>query len=363
MTEENQLPLQIIAGFLDQLDSSLPGQELTAHGRLRLSQLIENELAAHLGLVPQAKAQQVTILLSDLRGFTQMSEQFPPTDVIGLLNRYFTKMNSIIHDHEGVIDKFMGDAIMVLFGVHEERDDDLLRAIRCATHMQRAMDEINLGNREVGMPELFMGIGINTGEVVAGNVGSEYHSEFTVIGDQVNLASRVEAHSLRGQVLLSENSFTLAEESIEVANPRQVYIKGKRDPVNLYELKAVTRPDLIEVPSREIRRGPRVDVDFPFQFHAVEGKGVSDETQQGHALDLSYSGLRGRVAFSVEQMSDLKLSLSGGMLAGEAEEIYAKVLTVVQQEQGCEVTMEFTSMPLAVDEVIRRYVDRIVDGS
>jgi len=362
MAIDRDLPRQLTHAFLDQVDRALPGRELTPESRLRLSHVVERELATQLGITTQAKSQRVTILLSDLRGFTQMSEQFPPADVIGLLNRYFTKMNSIIHDHQGVIDKFMGDAIMVLFGVPEERDDDLLRAIRCATRMQRAMDEINQGNRKLDMPELFMGIGINTGEVVAGNVGSAVHSEFTVIGDQVNLASRVEAHSLRGQVLLSENSFSLAEEAIEVAPPRRVYIKGKRDPVNLYELRAVTRPDLLEVPNREVRRGPRVEVDFPFQFQAVQGKGIAEDAHQGHALDLSYSGLRGRVAFSVEQMSDLKLKLAGGMLAGEAEEIYAKVLTVVPQEQGCEVTMEFTSMPLAVNEVIRRYVDRIVEG-
>ena len=364
MALDSQLPKSIINDFLDQLDNALPGKGLTVEGRFRLSQQIETELAGQLGIKAQAKTQQVTILLSDLRGFTQLSEQFPPADVIGLLNRYLARMNEIIHEHGGVIDKFMGDAIMVLFGVPESRNDDLLRAARCATYMQQAMDDINARNRELGMPELFMGIGINTGEVVAGNVGSDQHSEFTVIGDQVNLASRVEAHSLRGQVLLSESSHRQLGEAIDVASVREVFIKGKADPVSLFELKTVKIPDPVEVPSREIRRGPRVDVDFPFSFQSIAGKSVAEESQHGQAVDLSYSGLRGRIDLSLDQMSDLKVSLSSGMMSGEAEEIYAKVLKVIPHDEGgCEIFMEFTSMPTGVNEVIRRYVDRIVEGT
>ncbi len=364
MPDASRLPHAAINAFLDSLELEYPDGRLSDQNRLRLFQMIEQELARQLGIDLQAKSQRVTILLSDLRGFTQLSEQFPPADVIGLLNRYLARMNEIIHDHEGVIDKFMGDAIMVLFGVPEARDDDLLRAVRCAATMQCAMDDINARNRELGMPELFMGIGINTGNVVAGNVGSEYHSEFTVIGDQVNLASRVEAHSLRGQVLLSENSRRLLGDAIEVASVREVFIKGKAEPVGLHELRAVREPEPLEVPSREIRRGPRVEVDFPFRFQSIAGKSVSGECHEGHAVDLSYGGLRGRVALDLEQVDDLKLSLMSGVLSGRANEIYAKVLKVVPADSGgCEVILEFTSMPTGADEVIRRYVDHIVEGS
>jgi adenylate cyclase len=362
MATESQQARQAINRFLDQLERANPGEKLSALGRLELFHTIENALAAHRVIDSEVRTQQVTILFSDLRGFTQIAEQLPPTELIGLLNRYFTCMNHIIHAHHGLVDKFMGDAIMVLFGLPDPQDDDLLRALRCATEMQRAMDEINQVNRDMGLPSLYMGIGINTGKVVVGNVGSEFHSEFTVIGDQVNLASRVEAHSLRGQILLSENSFGLAERSIEVTKPRRVYIKGMREPVNLYELQAVTRPALLRVPSREVRSGPRVDVDFPFHFHIVRGKGVSRKRYLGHALDLSYHGLRGRVAFPMERIHEVKLSFLDNLLSSEAEEIYAKVLSATPRNHLYEVTAEFTALPPAAESVIHHFVDRLVEG-
>ena len=129
---------------------------------------------------------EVTILLSDLRGFTAMSENYTPTFVIELLNRYFTIMNKIIvTKYGGLIDKFMGDSIMVLFGAPKSKGNDAERAINCALEMQIAMDDINAANASIGLPNLYMGIGINTGKVVAGNIGSELHSEYTVIGDEV----------------------------------------------------------------------------------------------------------------------------------------------------------------------------------
>jgi len=144
-------------------------------------------------------SREVTIVLADLRGFTAISESFPPTAVLELLNRYLGRMSEIIFRHEGAIDKFMGDSIMVLFGAPNAHDDDVQRALACAVEMQLAMEEINDDNKRRGMPELFMGIGINTGTVMAGLLGSELYSEYTVIGDEVNLTSRIEAFSLRGQ--------------------------------------------------------------------------------------------------------------------------------------------------------------------
>lgn len=349
--------------FLDQLEEGDPVGTLGSQRRLELFHYIEHALATNRVIHTDVRTRHVTILISDLRGFTQIAEQLPAAELMGLLNRYFTCMNHIIQNHQGVVDKFMGDAIMVLFGLPEPQEDDLLRALRCATEMQQAMDEINQVSRDLGLPSLYMGIGINSGEVVSGNVGSAYHSEFTVIGDQVNLASRVEAHALRGQILLSENSFKLAEQSIEVVKPRQVYIKGKRDPVNIYELTAVTRPVLLQVPSREVRSGPRVDVDFPFHFHIVRGKGVSRKRYLGHALDLSYHGLRGRVTCPMEKIDELKLSLLDNFLSGNAEEIYAKVISTKSNDQVYEVTAEFTALPPAAESVIHHFVDRLIEGS
>ena len=143
---------------------------------------------------------KVVVLVSDIRGFTSISEEYEGIAVVEMLNRYFNVMNHIIiEQYSGVIDKYIGDSVMAVFGINDEKDM-LCNAIECAIEMQKAMDEINKKNIELGMPKIYMGIGISYGEVVLTRLGNALHSELTVIGNIVNLASRIEAFSLRGQV-------------------------------------------------------------------------------------------------------------------------------------------------------------------
>jgi len=186
------------------------------------------------------ESRRVTILLSDLRGFTATAERFSALAMVEALNRYLEKMSEIILRHGGVIDKFMGDSIMALFGAPEVMANDTEAALRCAIDMQTAMGEVNRVNEALGMAPLFMGIGINTGEVIVGPLGSHFHSEYTVIGDEVNLTSRVEAHSLRGQILLSEKAYELTRDAIEIGQINEVHVKGKKNLVRMFELKAIT---------------------------------------------------------------------------------------------------------------------------
>ena len=204
-------------------------------------ELIQTELTALFDNIlekeSRTKTSEVTILLSDLRGFTAMAEQFPAASVVEMLNLYFSKMSEIIvTDHGGMIDKFIGDSIMVIFGARTSRSDAIERALSCAVHMQIAMDEVNRENESLDLPALYMGIGINTGTVITGKVGSNLHSEYTVIGDEVNLASSIVAFSLRGQILISENTYQRAKDYIETGDPTTVFVKGKKDPVSLHEL-------------------------------------------------------------------------------------------------------------------------------
>lgn len=349
----------VIVDVVNEIESAC-GAHLAAAQREQVTRRVGQLLADAIDWRRPIEHKQVSILLSDLRGFTALTERCTPSEVIGLLNRYFSRMCEVIFRYRGTIDKFMGDGIMVLFGEPETDRDDLVRAIACATEMQSVMSEVNEINRSLGVPQLFMGIGINTGEVVAANVGSDLHREYTVIGDHVNLASRIEAHSLRGQVLLSEYSYQLAKEFIEVGDVREVLVKGKREPVRLYELKSTQLPHPMTVPVREVRKSPRVPVDMPLTFRIVDGKGVLPEVHSGRIADISYSGMLALLKSPVPAHTEIKFSVALSLLSPEITDIYARILRVAESAQQYECSIEFTTIDEAGQQAVRRFVDGAV---
>lgn len=308
----------------------------------------------------RAENKLLTILLSDIRGFTAIAENYPAMRVVEMLNRYLSRMCQIVVDHGGTIDKFMGDSIMVLFGAPVGKDDDVERAIACAVEMQLAMSGVNAQNRKQQMPELFMGIGINTGSVVAGPVGSEIHSEYTVIGDEVNLTSRIEAQSLRGQILISESTYLLARDFIEVGKPNHVHVKGKRDPVRLYELLATHRPRHLKVPRREERKSPRILVEMPFTFQLLEGKQINDRRWHGRVLDLSYHGLLAWTPVYLPPHSEVRVSLATSPLEPVTRQCYARILHCKSDKEGYRISMEFSSIDENSLRAIKNFVDSMV---
>ncbi len=341
----------------DEVAAYIPTQLERDKARQALLDRVESLLgdSGYEETVPESR--RVTILLSDIRGFTSLAETFSATIVMELLNRYFSLMTKVIIRHGGTIDKLMGDSIMVLFGAPSTEVDDVERAIACAVEMQRAMSEFNQQNIALGLPEVFMGIGINTGEVMAGSVGSEHHREYTVIGDEVNLTSRIEAQSLRGQILISENTYRAAKAFILVGEPNRVQVKGKREPVNLYDLMGTTRPRAMTVPRREIRKSPRVNVSMPCYFRRLFGKQVESEQFRGEVLDLGYAGLLMRSPLGLEPFSEIKIEVSLQLLGAGTTDIYARVIKVEEEDDGVLCSLEFTSMDEAGRHTIKRFVD------
>jgi adenylate cyclase len=326
-----------------------------------LRRQLDHAIALALAKTQEVDSRRVTIVLSDLRGFTAVAEKYTALQMVEALNRYFGRMSEIIVRHGGTIDKFMGDAIMALFGAPISREDDLEAALACAIEMQIAMQDINNENIQHGMAPLYMGIGINTGEVVAGPIGSILHTEYTVIGDQVNLASRVEAHSLRGQILLSENTFALARDFIETGSVNEVKVKGKKNVVHMYELLATHKPQLLRAPAREIRNSHRVNADLPLRFYLIEHTSVSPQVQLGRVVDISYGGMYIISPVMIEPFTDILIELSMSALEVELTEIYAKVLRVSKVGELFECRLEFTSIAPAVAAIIKEHVDSLVE--
>ena len=304
-------------------------------------------------------SREVTILLADLRGFTAIAAAQPADVVVQMLNPCLIKMSEIIFRHNGTIDKFMGDSIMVLFGAPVGREDDVRRALACAVEMQMTMSTLNLAHRDRGLPDLFMGIGINTGEVLAGMLGSEQYSEYTVIGDQVNLASRIESFSLRGQVLISESTYDRCKNFVETSDVMNIHVKGKPKPVSLREVISIPTLNL-KVPRQEIRRSHRVDARLPFTFQRILNGIVLPGVHRGGILDIGYHGILVKVDVDLPNYAEIKLSFELPLVEYQIRDVYAKVVGRKVKNGQTQLGIEFTSAPPEANLKIQLFVQLLI---
>ncbi|MCF6179792.1 MAG: HAMP domain-containing protein, partial [Geopsychrobacter sp.] len=183
---------------------------------------------------------EVTILFSDIRGFTALAEGLAPAAVVELLNEYFSQMVKVIGRFEGMVDKFMGDAVLALFGAPISVGDEALRAVCCALAMQRAIEQFNIDGQKKNRQSVGAGIGVNTGPVIAGNVGSALRMEYTVIGDSVNVAARLQSLAKAGEILISEETYRQVKVWVDVAACEPIQLKGKSTSCMVYRLKGLT---------------------------------------------------------------------------------------------------------------------------
>jgi class 3 adenylate cyclase/ActR/RegA family two-component response regulator len=206
-----------------------------------LRSFVPSQFADRLALGESVNVQEeveVTVLFSDIRGFSTLAEQLPAREVAGILARHLSAMADIVVDHGGTIDKFAGDGVMALFGAPDPMPDHAERALRCAQAMQARQQQLNWETGTEGLPPLGVGIGLNTGIVVAGTVGGGGRLEYTVVGDAVNLAQRLQAQAEGGQILASGATVAAAPDlKTEPLGPVQV--KGRREPVEVF---AVLQP-------------------------------------------------------------------------------------------------------------------------
>ena len=188
------------------------------------------------------KKANVTVLFADIRGFTSMSEKLEPDEISVILNEYFTALEPIISSYNGVINKFIGDAIMAIFGEPIQDKDHAVNAVKCADAMLKKVQELQKKWLEEGKPKIEIGVGINTGEAFVGNIGSEKRLEYTVIGDMVNLASRIESYNkvYKTQFLISSFTYQYVRGIADVIKISEVKIRGKEKKMNIYEVLRLT---------------------------------------------------------------------------------------------------------------------------
>ena len=199
-----------------------------------VKQLLDNPNSFKLG----GANQTITVLFADIRGFTSLSERETPERVVRLLNKYFTAMTEIIFTHGGTLDKYIGDGLMALFGAPNATPDDAMNAVKAAVAMQRKVNTLNGELVADGLLPVTVGIGLHTGDALIGYIGSERRSEYTAIGDTVNLAARLEATARGGQILLSEATAKAVGNAFELIAREPIQVRNRTQPVSLFELNA-----------------------------------------------------------------------------------------------------------------------------
>ncbi len=201
-----------------------------------VNELIKNPNAAGLG----GAKRKIAVFFSDIRGFTSMSEKMDPVDIVEALNKYFSAMTEIIFEYKGTLDKYIGDAIMALFGAPLELEGETFLAIASGLKMQEKLKEINEELENNALPTIKMGIGITYGEVVVGNIGSYMRMDYTAIGDTVNLSSRLCGKAAPGEILVDKDTFSRVSELFEAEELDEIKVKGKEKPIKVYKIKDFT---------------------------------------------------------------------------------------------------------------------------
>jgi adenylate cyclase len=209
-----------------------------------LGRYVTDEVADHVLSAPESlqiggERREVTILMSDLRGFTPMSDKLGPEKVVKILNHYLHHMVEIVLKHGGTIDEIIGDALLIIFGAPVNMEDHARRAACCAIEMQQAMEGLNEVLKSEDLVEIHMGIGVNTGEVVVGNIGSEKRMKYSVVGGPVNLTARIEAFTIGGQILASKETCDKLGPDARIDGKLRVNMKGYSRPVSIYEIGGV----------------------------------------------------------------------------------------------------------------------------
>ncbi len=321
-------------------------------GRYTSDALVDRLLESEEGLNLGGQTCEVTILMSDLRGFTAVAERLTPPQVVTLLNIYLGVMTEVIMRYEGMINEFIGDAIFVIFGAPIWRPDHAERAVACAVAMQLAMAEVNEQNRAAGLPEIAMGIGINTGEVVAGNIGSARRAKYGVIGSQVNLTARIESYTLGGQILISEATRRAVNCELRVEDQIAVEAKGIKGPTSVLRVSGVGGDYNLFLPEVS-EKLVRLKQAIPLRYFLIEEKHTSQDFHEGQLVGLSSRRAEIRSAHAVATHSNLKLQFIGSDGQTLPGDLYGKVSGQADAD-ALNFYLSFTSIPPELETLFRR---------
>jgi len=331
-----------------------------AFGRYLTDEVVSNVLESPDGLELKGEKRTVTMMMTDLRGFTSLSERLAPERVVAILNHYLTTMVPIIKQYQGTLDEIIGDAIFVLFGAPTWQEDDAQRAVACAVAMQLAMDSVNEENRQEDLPELEMGIGIHTGPVVVGNVGSPERMKYGVVGSHVNLTSRIQSYTTGGQILISDTARREVGHILKTGTRMEVKAKGIERPVTLYEVLGIGRPHKLYLPETG-ERVVSLPEEVPLRYEVVEANYLGGENYKGTLTKLSLKAAEVRLEKPVPILSNLKMQFVSPKGQDIAGALYAKVVGTIDGDTAV-FSIRFTSSSPEIEIFLRGLLSQVAEA-
>ena len=285
------------------------------------------------------KLKDVTILMSDLRGFTALSTKLSPDTLIAIVNHYFEEMTKIIGHYGGTVIEFLGDGIFVVFGAPNDDENHADHAVSCAVEMQNAMKSVNEWNAQNNYPALEMGIGINSGSAVVGNIGSAQKMKYGCIGETVNLAGRVETFTVGGQIYISERTKAKITEEIFTSSEQSFMPKGAASPMKIFAVDGIGDVHILHRDYIMKDAANKLEI----IFSVMTGKIVDGEKYRGHVVKISdderYAVIE--TDAEIEAMQNLLIDVGGSL--------YAKAISA---ENG-HVKICFTSKPKCFSEWVK----------
>ncbi len=308
-------------------------------GRYLSDEVVDRLISSPEGLQLGGEKRYVTVMMADLRGFTSIGERLPPETVVSMINIFLGRMTEVIQQHRGTIDEFIGDAILTIFGAPVWRDDDAIRAVRCAVDMQLAMQDVNREFAALGYPQVEMGIGINSGEAIVGNIGSSKRAKYGVVGRVVNTASRIESYTIGGQILIADSTRSDCGDQLRIDAQMQVLPKGLNEPITVFEVGGIVGD--AELPRLDSDAPVHLERALPVQLMMLSGKHVS-ELFSGELIAAGHAALELRADQPCPDFSNLRVIFGD---SGRADNtLYAKVIGQLEGDSN-RFRAHITSMP------------------
>ena len=302
-------------------------------GRFLSDDIVKQLLDTPGGLSLGGKKKRLTMMMSDLRGFTAISERMDPAPLVEMLNHYLGSMTEIIQKHSGTIIEFIGDGIMAIFGAPESSETHAADAVAAAVEMEIAMDEINKWNIERDFPMLKMGIGIVTGEVIVGNIGSQKRTKYGVVGKSVNICGRVESYTTAGQILISSDTKEEIDSELTIESQMKVMPKGTNEELVLYQISGIGEPYNVQMKTEHSTMvTPRVPV--PVCFHKLDGKHVLEEAYYGGMVSAGPNSAVLETDVQLDVLDNLRFNIGG--------ELFCKVV----EKNGRRYVLHYTYIPM-----------------